>query len=247
MNRLGVGAETEPATRGASPVWRRGATRLSLATLLYVLLAEPSALARNILVLSPMASTAATETHAALALAPGVYMTDLHFSGQVATLRQLRKGSAPNPWECAWIVWNYGDPAHFYYLALKPEGWELGKRDPAYAGGQRFLATGARRFHIGSWATFDIFQAGGKIIIEVDRLPLVSVVDDREPVYSSGRIGLYTEDATAAIRDLRSPIVEDFADYEVKVETLDGAFLGRWSLPFLGFGAGWIAAFDDRE
>lgn len=61
---------------------------------------------------------------------------------RVIVREQLRAGSAPNPWETAWLVWDYLDNEHFSYLAIKTNGWELGKRDPAYSGGQRFLATG---------------------------------------------------------------------------------------------------------
>jgi len=42
----------------------------------------------------------------------------------------------------AWVVFRYIDDDHFYHLALKPSGWELGKTDPSYPGGQRFLTTG---------------------------------------------------------------------------------------------------------
>ena len=49
-------------------------------------------------------------------------------------------------------MWDYTDNNHFSYLALKTNGWELGKRDPAYPGGQRFLATGSDSpTQIGQW------------------------------------------------------------------------------------------------
>ena len=88
------------------------------------------------LVLSPSVATRADETHSALVLTRKRYRGNLSFAGRLRTVRQLRTGSAPNPWECGWIVWNYQDAEHFYYLAVKPNGWELGKRDPVYAGGQ---------------------------------------------------------------------------------------------------------------
>jgi hypothetical protein len=42
------------------------------------------------------------------------------------TERRLR-GDRANPWDAAWLVWRYTDDQHFYYLVLKPDGFELGK------------------------------------------------------------------------------------------------------------------------
>ena len=30
------------------------------------------------------------------------------------------------------MLWRFLDDNHFYYLVLKPNGWEIGKADPAY-------------------------------------------------------------------------------------------------------------------
>lgn len=188
------------------------------------------------LTLGPAAAETQGDTHAALALAPGVYRSPVRFSGRVATLAQLRRGSPPNAWECAWLVWSYQDPEHFYYLALKPNGWELGKRDPAYRGGQRFLATGQRAFPIGSWHKFRIFQKGGEIAVVVDGAPLVTFADRAQPIYASGRLGLYTEDARVALDDVSRPFVQTFDGFDIQSVTADGARLGDWTTPFLGFG-----------
>src|SRR5436853_5434791 len=89
----------------------------------------------RVLVLSPKVSTRPGETHAALALSNTSFSGDFTFRGRVQTVKQLRTGSPPNPWECVWIVWNYqGD--RFYYLSLKTNGWEIGKRDHARKGQQ---------------------------------------------------------------------------------------------------------------
>jgi hypothetical protein len=191
----------------------------------------------KMLSLSPRPPAQPSETHAALALAPGVYATDLHFAGRVATLGQLRTGSAPNPWECAWLVWNYSDNDHFYYLALKPNGWELGKRDPAYPGGQRFLAAGESSFAIGAWAAFSIAQRENEITVAVNNATLATVVDSAPPIYKSGRIGVYAEDATVALDDLTSPLIDDFDAHETQCTATDESSVAGWRFPFLGHGA----------
>jgi hypothetical protein len=84
---------------------------------------------------SPRPATSPEETHAGL-----IVSTDLHedvdLRLRMRTVAQLREGE-PNPWEVGWAVWAYSDPTHFYYLALKPNGCEIGKADPAYPGNQR--------------------------------------------------------------------------------------------------------------
>lgn len=150
----------------------------------------------TVLMEQPAAATASHETHGSLVLGP--YTTgDLVVQVSTATTRQLRTGSAPNPWEVGWVLWNYSDNTHFYYFITKPNGWELGKADPAYPGAQRFLATGASpRFPIGSWYRVRIDQIGGTIQVTVDGRALTTFTDVERP-YTSGRVGLYSEDAEA--------------------------------------------------
>ena len=64
---------------------------------------------------------------------------DLDFTIRLRTLAQRRRGQ-PNPWEVGWLLWRYTDNDHFYSFIVKPNGFELGKQDPAYPGRQRFLA-----------------------------------------------------------------------------------------------------------
>ena len=94
---------------------------------------------KQVLLLQPLAATAPDETHAAIVVSREVF-SDFEFCADFVTLTQLRKNSPPNPWETAWAVFAYTDDNHFYYMAFKTNGWELGKVDPAYPGGQRFLA-----------------------------------------------------------------------------------------------------------
>src|SRR5262249_31159760 len=134
----------------------------------------------RVLVLSPKAPTRASETHAALVLSKASFTGDITFRGRVRTVRQLRLGSEPNPWECVWIVWNYhGD--HFYYFALKTNGWELGKRDRAEAGQQRFLKTGTAEYALGAWHDFEISQTQTEIRVSIDGAEIAVLEDTVRP------------------------------------------------------------------
>ena len=147
----------------------------------------------NVLTQRPMESTTASETHAGLVTSVASY-GDLDFTVRGRTVQQLRRPS-PNPWEVAWVMWHYTDDQHFYYLNLKPNGWELGKGDPAYPGAQRFLATGSSpTFAVGPWHTFRVRQVGNTITVWGDGVQLASVTDNERP-YLSGAVGLYNEDA----------------------------------------------------
>jgi len=147
----------------------------------------------NVLSLSPAASQSAGETHAALVRSAQSF-GDIDYSVAVRTVSQLRSGT-PNPWEVGWVLWHYGDNTHFYYLALKPNGWEFGKEDPAYPGAQRFLGGDyTPAFAVGSWHTVRIQQTGSTMTLWADGMQLGSVTDGERP-YTTGAVALYTEDA----------------------------------------------------
>jgi hypothetical protein len=153
-----------------------------------------SANSNTMLVEQPKASTSPSETHAALVVGPAV-IGDFKLDLLSATVRQLRSGSAPNPWEVGWVLWHYADDTHFYYFAPKPNGWELGKEDPGYPGAQRFLATASSpSFPIGTWYHIGIEQTGTTIRVSVNDQVIATVTDSERP-YSSGNIALYSEDA----------------------------------------------------
>ncbi len=155
------------------------------------------------MVISPKVSTSAAETHAPLVLGPSV-TGDLDFTLRMKTDSQLRKNSTPNAWEVGWVLWDYTDDTHFYSLVLKPNGWELGKEDPAYGGAQRFLATGSSpAFPIGQWYTVRITRdASSHIKAYVNGTLLTEFIDTERP-YLSGRIALYNEDAITRFDDIR--------------------------------------------
>jgi hypothetical protein len=153
--------------------------------------------------LAPKAATCPEETHSALAVSRESFV-DFELQVNATTLSQLRQPQ-PNPWETAWILWSYRDNAHFYYLALKTNGWELGKEDPAYPGNQRFLATGnPPAFPIGQAVHVRVRRRGNLVEASADGR-LLARVDDTERPYRAGAVGLYTEDAHAVfeVRGLR--------------------------------------------
>ena len=145
------------------------------------------------LAIAPRSAPDPTITHGGLVTTLG-HFDDIDLTASMATLRQLRNGPA-NPWEVAWLLWHYTDDNHFYSLALKPNGWELGKEDPAYPGAQRFLATGATpSFPIGVLRLVRVRHVGNTMTVWVDGQRLTTYTDNERP-YFRGRIGLYTEDA----------------------------------------------------
>ncbi|MEU4095631.1 family 16 glycoside hydrolase [Streptomyces sp. NPDC026673] len=149
--------------------------------------------------LSPGTASRPDVTHAGLVVSTEKY-GDMVYTARMRTHRQLRT-PRPNPWEVPWLVWAYTDPEHFSYVALKPNGWELGKRDPAYPGGQRFLATGPTPFPTGHWYRVEVEQRGPGVTIRVDGRFLTSFTDTERP-YTRGSVGAYTEDAAVEFREL---------------------------------------------
>ena len=145
---------------------------------------------------TPKAANDSGETHAALVVGP-VFSTPLTYTARLKTVEQLRTNPAPNPWEVGWLLWNYTDNTHFYYFIAKPNGWELGKEDPAYPSNQRFLATGSTpTFPIGVVYAIRVVQnSSNTITVFVNNNKILSFTDTENP-YTSGQIGLYSEDAS---------------------------------------------------
>ncbi len=120
-----------------------------------------------------------------------------YFSTDFRTIEQLE--DPIEYWHTNWLVWNYEDNDHFYYFILKENGYELGKRDPDYDGGQRFLVTGHEiTLDIGEWNNFEVFQEDNFMEIYVDGVKVCEFLDEETP-YTSGKVGFYTEDALVEI------------------------------------------------
>lgn len=150
--------------------------------------------------LAPRAAGTPAETHAGLVVSVLQY-GDVDLSATVHTVEQLRTGSAPNPWEVGWLVWHYDDHHRFYYFALKSNGWELGKVDPAYPGGQRFLSTGSSPVDTGEPRTIRVRQLGTTVDVWVDGAAVVTFTDAEDP-YTRGSVGVYSEDARVEFTEI---------------------------------------------
>src|SRR5258708_25554184 len=150
------------------------------------------------LTLQPARAQSPTSTHAALVLS-ATRWRDFTAEIRVRTNRQLRRPH-PNPWEVGWVLWHYVNDQHFYYIILKPNGWELGKEDPSYPGHQRYLATGTHpAFPTTRWYAVRVQQRGDAIQVSVDGHRLIRFVSTQNP-YLSVRVGLYTDDASATFQ-----------------------------------------------
>ena len=148
----------------------------------------------------PNAAQSNELTHASLAVTEATF-DDLDLTASIKTEQQLRS-PIPNPWEVGWLLWRYTDPDHFYALALKPNGWELTKQDPAYPGKQRFLATGnSPTFVVGSWHDVRVTARANTFEAYVDGSLITRFTDDEGP-YPTGSVGLYTEDARVLFRNV---------------------------------------------
>ena len=155
----------------------------------------------NALELKPKAQSGQTATSSTEVIGPQ-HGDEFTFSGTISTPEQLRQGATPNAWETAWLVWNYTDNDHFYYFVPRANGWELGKRDPAYAGGQRFLATGSEGWPLADSKQFTISKQGGTIEVKINGKVIATVTDDDQPYNGNGRIGIYSEDARVLADDI---------------------------------------------
>jgi cellulose synthase/poly-beta-1,6-N-acetylglucosamine synthase-like glycosyltransferase len=154
--------------------------------------------------LRPAATESRKVTHSALVVSRSAYR-DFVATLHVRTSRQLRHGAAgsPNPWEVGWVVWDYTSNQRFYALTLEPTGWVLSKQDPAYRGGERFLASGRTPvFRLGVPHTVGIVQVGNQITVSADGRLLTHFTDTQRP-YLTGEFGFYCEDAQTSFSQIR--------------------------------------------
>jgi len=155
----------------------------------------------QVLAESPKVSTTSGVTHASLVNTTASF-GDMDTTVRLRTVQQLRTPT-PNAWEVAWVLWHYTDDTHFYYLALKPNGWELGKEDPAYPGAQRYLTTSSSpTYAVGAWHTVRVRQIGNVMTVWADGAQLASFTDNERP-YTSGTLGLYNEDSLVHFDDVK--------------------------------------------
>ena len=122
---------------------------------------------------------------------------DFTYSSTINSLTQL--SATPKNWETEWIVWNYTDSNHFYYLAPRENGWVLAKRN-GNPNNPEILATGTDAFPANSPKNFKIERKGNTFEVTVNGKKLASVTDN-SPI-NQGRIGLYTYNSAINIDNI---------------------------------------------
>jgi hypothetical protein len=141
--------------------------------------------------LQSQAPSSLAETHSAL-LTSSATWGDQVFSYSATTIAQRRIGDAPNPWEVAWSMFRFTDLTHYYWFIVKPNGWELGKKQGSDT--QIFLATGdTPRMAVGATYQVRVQAEGARIRVSVNGSPVVDYTDARPLL--SGSVGLYEEDS----------------------------------------------------
>jgi hypothetical protein len=148
--------------------------------------------------LQSQAPSSPGETHSALLTSTATW-GDQVFSYTATTIAQLRTGSAPNPWEVAWSMFRFSDLTHYYWFIVKPNGWELGKKQGSDT--QIFLATGSAPSRpAGATYQVRIEAQGGRIRVSVDGTQVVDYTDP-SPLLG-GSVALYEEDAKATFANV---------------------------------------------
>lgn len=161
----------------------------------------------NVYQMYPKKSTSAKETHAALVSSKDKF-SNFRLVVDVRTDEQLRQNSEPNMWEAAWIFFRYTDTFHYYWFSLKPNGFELGKKDCNSCvdpiDGQIILYTGALpTLKISQWSQWTIEAIDNNIIVSIDGNQIITFKDkNMSKELSNGEIAMYTEDAKVSFDNM---------------------------------------------
>ena len=147
--------------------------------------------AQGVFTLASQVPVSPGETHSALVTSRRTW-GDQTFSYTLTTLAQLRTGSAPNTWEVGWSMFRFRDLHHYYWFILRPNGWELGKKQGSDT--QIFLATGtAPSLVAGQTNRIRINVQGARVQVSVDGTTVVDYTD-AHPL-APGSVALYEEDS----------------------------------------------------
>jgi hypothetical protein len=168
-----------------------------------------------------------SDTDASLAITNQQY-TDFDVTFQMRTVRQLKTTFVKN-WEVAWLFFRFNENGHprsdalayrhYYYLLLKTNGHiEIGKKDTDIDQ-QRFLTGTVGQeptftFAINQWYKVRVRVTGFRIQMWLDDVLKWDDIDDgtltdtsgtipaATSLISSGRLGLYSEDAEVEFKPL---------------------------------------------
>lgn len=151
--------------------------------------------------LSPKVSTSPSETHAAFVKSKDTFC-NFAMTFDINTVKQLRKNSPANTWEVGWLFFRYVDGTHHYYLLVKPNGIELGKKDcdrckVPVEGDQVYLVTkSSPKLKMNTWNKAQVFMVGNHIKVNWNGDVVIDYVDKTmSSKLASGSVGMYTEDA----------------------------------------------------
>jgi 3-keto-disaccharide hydrolase len=142
-------------------------------------------------------------SHSSLAVSTRLF-SDFQMTLQMNTVKQLRQGYPPYPWEVGWILFHYRDSFHHYGFNLRPNGWELMKKDNNNQCGCYVFAKYGKipTVSFGHWQTVTISETNSAsghphIQIWVSGSKIVDFIDttNSSPQIASGAMGLYDEDA----------------------------------------------------
>ncbi len=150
--------------------------------------------ANKVLFLKPKASISPTESGTAL-IKSILGLSTVDVSSRVKVVQQLRSSSTPVG--TARIIWHYIDDAHYYYFALKTDGWELGKMEGNNVSGARILSSGSTpQFVPGSWYGIHVTQQQDTMKVYLND-QVITVFTDTQRPYLTGKIALYAKDVYA--------------------------------------------------
>ena len=173
-----------------------------------------TASANGVLTTYPVSASAPTKTHSTLVMSTQKFH-NFQLDLDMRTNKQLRTGSPPNSWETGWIFFRYTDEAprsnHHYWVLLKTDGFEFGKKDNAPGDStlekQIFLKTGqSPTVKIGSFQHITVKAVDYHFTIAVNGQIVVDITDPRvnDPSkMSDGVLGLYEEDSSASFDNVK--------------------------------------------
>lgn len=161
----------------------------------------------NIFFLRPKAAETKNETFSALATTVNNF-TDFTLDLDVLTDKQLRLNTLPNSWEAAWVLFRYTDIFHYYWLLVKPDGVELGKKDcnscTDPVNGQVFLKRlVSPNLTFDKWSKWNIQAHDNHILVSIDGNKIIDYIDkNASKTLAKGSVGLYSEDADVAFDNI---------------------------------------------
>ena len=169
----------------------------------------------NIFFLNPKAAERKNDTYSSLVRSVNNF-TDFELTLNIRTDKQLRLNDPPNSWEAGWVFFRYGDGFHYYWLVVKSNGVELGKKDCDNCvdpfRGQIFLKQlQTPTLQTGKWSTWNIQAIGNQIKVTIDGNQLIDYTDNTmSKKLRGGSIALYSEDANVVYDNVYITLLSNF-------------------------------------